>query len=215
MEYLIEDLKASFHLKTGNKRTLLNNAPCAAVAAWPYAPVPCPLPPGLAFGCPREGHPEADGRYHPPGAGRGAWGAQLSRVGCSFVSPDPAVHVAWGGMGLSANTQGTISPSPSTVYPSCCGHGGGRSWGDLFGAILWQEGKGCTRLCSYAFRLGGFSLCSLTVDMEARLHGTSGTVGSFGVSWGRGERLAPGVGFALSGADVGYVGLLLAESPSP
>lgn len=44
MEYLIEDLKASFHLKTGNKRTLLNNAPCAAVAA----PYPMSFAPGLA-----------------------------------------------------------------------------------------------------------------------------------------------------------------------
>lgn len=151
MEYLIEDLKASFHLKTGNKRTLLNNAPCAAVAAWPYAPVPCPLPPGLAWGCPREGHPEADGRYHPPGAGRGAWGAQLSRVGCSFVSSDPAVHVARGGMGLSANTQGTISLFPSTVYPSCCGHGGGRSWEIYLGQFCGRRGRdalGCALMPS-------------------------------------------------------------------
>lgn len=52
MEYLIEDLKTSFHLKTGNKRTLLNNAPCATLAA------PCHLSLGWCGGAslePRQG----------------------------------------------------------------------------------------------------------------------------------------------------------------
>lgn len=180
----------------------------------PMPPVLCPLPPGLAWGYPMESHPKADGRYLPPGAGREAWAAQHSRVGCSSVSPDPAVHGAQGGTGLSTNTQGTISPFPSTMYPSPCGHGGGRSWRICLEQFCGRRGSD-TVGCSYAFCLGGFSLCtlcSLAADMEARLDdglGMQVTVGSPGVE------VAPGVGLALSGADVVYVGLLLAESPWP
>lgn len=164
MEYLIEDLKASFHLKTGNKRTLLNNAPCAAVAA----PYPMSFAPGLAWGAslePRQGSaspgtPRQMVGSPPPLGWEGGKGVRCA----SSQAPGAPLHqlclaqglLWWSGQPCQHPGYGAEPQHPQMfLFPRA------QKWQDLCGLLPWGRRYGLGSPPPPSLLRGDFSLCSL------------------------------------------------------
>lgn len=199
MEYLIEDLKASFHLKTGNKRTLLNNAPCAAVAA---PPPPMSLVPGLVWGCQPlsmgEDQPplSLQGRYIPPLQGwKGGKG-----VGCAWSQAPwtPLTGTAW----HRVSGGGTDSPASSLAVEQSpdvpkCPFSHRHEWQNLRGLLGTGDGS-CVPGSLYTFQCGRAFFYQPPPALSCSWSGDGAQLVAAGVPlWGipAGNRLVPlGVG---------------------